>query len=135
MADGTNGNGTPTWVKTLITATQQLGLPTVFCGVLLWMVVTLWVTPMTDHQDKLINANIESQVKLTSSVDKMAARIEEGRIFEALVQQTHVEQSITLENIKGVMEDAGKQMATIPAKRDETNKLLIEIRDQLNEGG
>ena len=128
MATGTNGNGVKTWIVLV----QQLGLPTVFLGVVSWVLVTQFIQPMSAHQDKLINANIESQSKLTQSVDAMAMSLQEAHAFQEGVQGPHQEQCKTLEDIRSIMDEAKTQMADVPAKRDEQIKLLTEIRDKLD---
>ena len=130
-----NGNGTKNWVFLV----QQLGVPTAFASVLLGILIYLFIMPMQNANDRMIESNIETQGRLTTTIETMGIELKEQRGFMSNVEEIHKEHLEVLqedlkidEDVKAIMEDAQRQMAEVPTKRDEQIKLLTEIRDKLD---
>jgi hypothetical protein len=72
-------NGVPAWVTTAVQVTTQVGVPTVFAGVLLWFVLSSIGTTMSKivEEEKARTATLVSmQGELLRALDNQADRFE-----------------------------------------------------------
>jgi len=111
-----------------------------FVGLTAVSILLVWVfiLPMRETNEKMIESNIETQKSLTESVRRISEEMEQNHDFMKDVGLCHEEQLKVLENnqttnetIKGLMEDANEMMKDVPEFRQKQLEVLNKINTYL----